>query len=74
MKRIDRRSAKGRIAKSVLRLPDLEVAKSAVLSNLLTQTRSGAIATQLANLSTAIANSAGGSKLRESKVERYSVG
>ena len=34
MKQIQRRKAKGRVAKSVLRLPDLEVAKSAVLSSL----------------------------------------
>ena len=32
MKQIQRRKAKGQAAKSVLRLPDLEVAKSAVLS------------------------------------------
>ena len=34
MKQIQRRKAKGRVAKSVLRLPDLEVAKSAVLNSL----------------------------------------
>ena len=34
MKQLQKRKAKGRIAKSVLRLPDLEVAKSAVLSSL----------------------------------------
>jgi hypothetical protein len=34
MKQIQRRKAKGRVTKSVLRLPDLEVAKSAVLSSL----------------------------------------
>lgn len=34
MKQIQRRKTKGRAAKSVLRLPDLEVAKSAVLSSL----------------------------------------
>ncbi len=34
MKQIQRRKAKGRAAKSVLRLPDLEVAKSAVLNSL----------------------------------------
>ena len=34
MKQIQRRKAKGRVAKSVRRLPDLEVAKSAVLSSL----------------------------------------
>jgi integrase len=34
MKQIQRRKAKGRLAKSVLRLPDLEVAKSAVLNSL----------------------------------------
>jgi hypothetical protein len=34
MKQIRRRKSKGRLAKSVLRLPDLEVAKSAVLSGL----------------------------------------
>lgn len=34
MKQIQRRKAKGRVAKSVLRLPDLEVAKSAVLNGL----------------------------------------
>jgi len=32
MKQIQRRKAKGRVPKSVLRLPDLEVAKSAVLN------------------------------------------
>src|ERR1700683_3163238 len=34
MKQIQRRKAKGRVAQSVLRLPDLEVAKSAVLNSL----------------------------------------
>src|SRR6202795_704188 len=34
MKQLQKRKAKGRIAKSVLRLPDLEIAKSAVLSSL----------------------------------------
>src|SRR5438034_11345777 len=34
MKHLQKRKAKGRVAKSVLRLPDLEVAKSAVLSSL----------------------------------------
>jgi hypothetical protein len=34
MKQIQRRKAKGRVAKSVQRLPDLEVAKSAVLNSL----------------------------------------
>ena len=34
MKQIQRRKAKGRVAKLVLRLPDLEVAKSAVLNSL----------------------------------------
>jgi hypothetical protein len=34
MKQLQKRKAKGRVAKSVLRLPDLEVAKSAVLSSL----------------------------------------
>src|SRR5450755_3883651 len=34
MKQIQRRKAKGRVAKSVLRLPDPEVAKSAVLNSL----------------------------------------
>jgi len=34
MKHLQKRKAKGRIAKSVLRLPDLEVAKSAVLNSL----------------------------------------
>ena len=34
MKQIQRGEAKGRVAKSVLRLPDLEVAKSAVLNSL----------------------------------------
>src|SRR6202011_979757 len=34
MKQIQRHKAKGRVAKSVLRLPDLEVAKSAVLNSL----------------------------------------
>src|SRR5215467_7389524 len=34
MKQKQRRNAKARVAKSVLRLPDLEVAKSAVLSSL----------------------------------------
>jgi len=34
MKQKQRRKVKGRAAKSVLRLPDLEVAKSAVLSSL----------------------------------------
>jgi site-specific recombinase XerD len=34
MKQIQRRKAKARVAKSVLRLPDLEVAKSAVLNSL----------------------------------------
>jgi hypothetical protein len=34
MKQKQRRNAKGRVAKSVLRLPDLAVAKSAVLSSL----------------------------------------
>ena len=34
MKQAQRRIAKGRVAKSVLRLPDLEVAKSAVLNTL----------------------------------------
>src|SRR5271156_5440214 len=34
MKQIQRRKAKGRVAKSFLRLPDLEVAKSAVLNSL----------------------------------------
>jgi hypothetical protein len=34
MKQLQRRKAKGRAAKSVLRLPELEVAKSAVPSSL----------------------------------------
>ena len=34
MKQIQRRKVKGRVAKSVLRLPDLEAAKSAVLNSL----------------------------------------
>ena len=34
MKQVQRRKAKGRVGKSVLRLPDLEVAKSAVLNSL----------------------------------------
>jgi hypothetical protein len=34
MKQIQRRKARGRVAKPVLRLPDLEVAKSAVLNSL----------------------------------------
>jgi site-specific recombinase XerD len=34
MKKKQRRNAKGKVAKSVLRLPDLEVAKSAVLNSL----------------------------------------
>ena len=34
MKQVQKRKAKGRAAKSILRLPDLEVAKSAVLSSL----------------------------------------
>src|ERR1700724_1634641 len=34
MKQIQRRKAKGRVAKSVLRLPDLELARSAVLNSL----------------------------------------
>src|SRR5450755_3252137 len=34
MKQIQRRKAKGRVAKTVLRLPDLEVAKSSVLNSL----------------------------------------
>ena len=34
MKHLQKRKAKGRVAKSVLRLPDLEVAKSAVLNSL----------------------------------------
>ena len=34
MKQKEKRSAKGRAAKTVLRLPDLEVAKSAVLNSL----------------------------------------
>src|ERR1017187_7690453 len=34
MKQIQRRKAKGRVAKAVLRLPDLEVAKSSVLNSL----------------------------------------
>ena len=34
MKQIQRRKAKGRVAQSVLRLPDLEVAKSAVPNSL----------------------------------------
>ena len=34
MKNLQKRKAKGRVAKSVLRLPDLEVAKSAVLNSL----------------------------------------
>ena len=34
MEQIQRRKAKGRVAKSVLRLPDLEAAKSTVLNSL----------------------------------------
>jgi len=34
MKQNQKRNAKGRAAKSVLRIPDLEVAKSAVLNSL----------------------------------------
>ena len=34
MKQLQKRKAKGRVAKSILRLPDLEIAKSAVLSSL----------------------------------------
>jgi hypothetical protein len=34
MKQKQKRNAKGRVTKSVMRLPDLEVAKSAVLNGL----------------------------------------
>jgi hypothetical protein len=49
MEQKHRNKVKGRAAKSVLRLPGLEVAKSAVLSSLSCPMRSGAIATPSRN-------------------------
>ena len=43
MKQNQKRNAKGRAAKSVLRLPDLEVAKSAVLAPGTVNLRLGAV-------------------------------
>ena len=71
MKQKQRRNVKGRAAKSVLRLPDLEVAKSAVLSGLSCPVmRSGAIATPSTNSWTGIAPSHG-SPLNKTVVIRY---